>query len=328
MINLVIKKFKIKVQKIQHYFTSVILSFYLPGKFNEQKVYVLTSSPRSGSTLLGQILDEIPDSCSLFEPLQLTHVPEAKQAGFLWRTDIAESKEWVSGKNFFQRIFEGRVINRWTTMEMTLAKSLKAKCMVVKFVRANRLLPWLCNNFSLPAPILLLRHPCAVVASQMSYDYSWSNIQRPEIPEYIKAYPKFVELIEQANTELEFLTIVWALDQLPVLLAQTPHPWMIVTYEDLVLQPETTLKRISNEWNVNINMEKALAKLKKPSTVVSTSGISGVSGWQKKLTPEQITTILHIVHGFGLSFYTEQNSIDYEKLYDEQLAEQIKQVGC
>lgn len=320
-----LNKISRKYTKIKKYITSAILSYYLPGKFDESKVYILTSSPRSGSTLLGQILDEIPQSCPLFEPLQLNHVPEAKAAGFSWRTYVHPDQEWDTGKQFFKKIFEGRIINRWTTMEMSLIKAIKANSMVVKFVRANRLLPWLCNNFSLPTPILLVRHPCAVVASQVNYDHAWSNIERPEIPEYIQQYPKFVEIIEQANSEIEFLTITWVLDQLPVFLSETPECWMIITYEDLVLQPEKTLHRISKQWQVDLNMERALAKLQKPSTVVSTSGISGVSGWQKKLTQDQISLILGIVHAFGLSFYSNQENIDHSKLNDAAL--RIKQAG-
>lgn len=313
--------------KIKKHITSFILSYYLPGKFDESKIYIITSSPRSGSTLLGQVLDEIPKSCPLFEPLQLNYVPEAKAAGFSWRTYVHPDKEWGRGKAFFHKIFEGRVINPWTTMEMSLTKAIKANCMVVKFVRANRLLPWLCNNFTIPKPILLLRHPCGVVASQLNYDHAWSDIQRPEIPEYIQQYPKFIEIIEEANSEIEFLTITWILDQLPVLLSETPERWMIITYEDLIRQPEKTLKYISNQWQVNLNTEKALAKLHKPSTVVSTSGISGVNGWQKKLTKEQINTILKLVHAFGLSFYSYQDNIDYLQLHDSAMALRIKQAG-
>ena len=323
-----LSKFSRKYKKIKKHITSGLLSYYLPGRFDESKVFVLTSSPRSGSTLLGQILDEIPQSCPLFEPLQLNYVPEAKSAGFSWRTYVHPEQEWNAGKKFFHKIFEGRIINSWTTMEMSLTKAIKANCMVVKFVRANRLLPWLCNNFTIPKPILLLRHPCGVVASQLNYDHAWSDIQRPEIPEYIQQYPKFIEIIEEANSEIEFLTITWILDQLPVLLSETPERWLIITYEDLILQPEKTLKCISNQWKVNLNTEKALAKLHKPSTVVSTSGISGVNGWQKKLTKEQINTILNLVHAFGLSFYSKKENIDHSQLNDVEATQRIiKQAG-
>jgi hypothetical protein len=318
---------KRKYKKIQNIVTSFLLSHLLVNRFDEEKVFILTSSPRSGSTLLGQILDEIPESCSLFEPLQLTHVPEAEKAGFSWRTYVSPKSQWQSGYDFFSKIFQGRVINRWTAMEMTFFKSLAAKRMVIKFVRANRILPWLCQNFALHPPVLLLRHPCAVVASQLNYDYAWNNIERPEVPEYIQDYPKFVEIIENANSELEYLTIMWVLDQLPVLLSSAPNPWLIVTYEELILRPEETINLIADKWQVNIDMEKALLKLKKPSMVVSTSGISGINGWQRKLTKEQISTILSIVHAFGLFFYDCEEDALYHKLNSDELAKMIKESG-
>lgn len=317
-----------KIRKLEKSLSSFALSCILSGRFKENNIYILTSSPRSGSTLLGQVLDEIPHSCSLFEPLQLQHVPEAKKAGFTWRTYVNPEQTWQSGYQFFTKIFQGRVINRWTAMEMQFFKAIKAKCMVIKFVRANRILPWLCRNFSLKPPILLLRHPCAVVASQLNYDYSWNSIERPEIPEFIKDYPKFIEIIENANTDIEYLTIMWVLDQLPVFLAQNPNPWFIVTYEELILRPEDTINRIADKWQVQINLEKALLKLEKPSTVVSTSGISGINGWQRKLSKEQISTVLSIVEAFGLSFYSYQDEIDYQKLNELDVAERIRKAGC
>jgi len=40
------------------------------------------------STWLGNLLCSVPNSCVLFEPLQLQHVPEAKSAGFSWRSYV------------------------------------------------------------------------------------------------------------------------------------------------------------------------------------------------------------------------------------------------
>jgi len=324
---LMLGAYKNKYKKAKKRLLSLCLSYYLPGNFNEKSVLILTSSPRSGSTLLGQVLDEIPDTCPLFEPLQLTYVPEAKQAGFSWRTYVHPMTNWNEGFSFFKRIFEGRVINRWTSIEMSFIKAISAKRMVIKFVRANRILPWLCQNFALCPPILLLRHPCAVVASQISYGEIWQNIERPEIPNYIKDFPRFIKIIEEANSELEFLTIIWVLDQLPPLLTPHPTPWFIVTYEELVLRPEQTIARITDKWDVEINVDNALLKLKKPSMVVSKSGISGVDGWKKKLSQEQISTILNIVESFGLSFYSNRDEADYERLHAVTLASHIKQLG-
>ena len=88
---------------------------YLAGRFDEQRVLILTSSPRSGSTLLGQVLAAIPNTCTLFEPLNLASVPEAERAGFSWRTYVASNKRWPEGEAFLRQVFEGRVCLLYTS---------------------------------------------------------------------------------------------------------------------------------------------------------------------------------------------------------------------
>ncbi len=56
-----------------------ILSFTKP-KFNDySKVMIISGSPRSGTTWLGELISNIPKSIMLFEPLNLNHNPKALQ---------------------------------------------------------------------------------------------------------------------------------------------------------------------------------------------------------------------------------------------------------
>lgn len=302
-----------------------MLRSVLGGRFDEKKVYILTSSPRSGSTLLSQVLKVIPDSCVLFEPLQLEHVPQAKAAGFTWRTYVEREKDWPEGKEFLKRVFEGEVLNDWTSREMSFLEAIRSKRMIVKFVRANRVLPWICYNFSVPAPVLLLRHPCAVVASQINY--GWKGASVPRYPRYLEGYPEFQAALAGVEGDEEYLAATWALDQLPALLDEAPHPWTVVTYEELVLRPDETLARIFTKWGIKVDIEEALRKISKPSRVVSSSGVSGVSGWKKKLTKEQSDRILRTVNRFGIGFYSRDDEADYKVLHSKQLSKVISAAG-
>jgi len=275
--------------------------------------------------MLGQVLGAIPDSCILFEPLHLKNVPEAETTGFSWRTFVAPEEQWPEGEEFLKRVFEGKIVNDWTAKETSFREAYKSKRMIIKFVRANRLLPWICQKFAVPSPILLLRHPCAVIASQLNY--GWKNATRRGAPIYLDEYPIFQAALSEAEGDEEYLAAVWALDQLPPLLQQTPCPWTIVTYEELVLRPEATLLKIFDKWNMKIDMDDALSRLKKPSSVVSRSGISGINGWKKSLTNEQISRVLRTVNSFGLSFYSINDEADYSYLHSDQLAQHIRKAG-
>lgn len=272
------------------------------------------------------MLGAIPNACTLFEPLHLTQVPEAKDAGFSWRTFASRDQEWTEGESYLRRVFEGRVINSWTAREISLRQAWCAKTLIVKFVRATRLLPWICHKFDIRPPILLIRHPCAVVASQLNY--GWKEFaKRPESTPYLQAYPRYKISLDKTEECEEHLAASWALDYLPALMEQPPHPWILITYEELLLYPEKTLATIQDRWGLQFGMDEALSRLMKPSSTVSHSGISGISGWRKTLSRTQISRVLNTVQSLGISFYADSEEANYEELYRSDLASRIQHFG-
>lgn len=208
---------------------------------------------------------------------------------------------------------------------MSFRKAYKSERLIIKFVRANRLLPWIRHRFEAP-PILLLRHPCAVIASQLNY--GWKNAIRPKEPRYLKEYPEFRNALSETKGDEEYLAALWALDQLPTLCQRTPHPWTIVTYEEFLLRPDESLLRIIDKWNLEIDMNEAMSRIKVPSSVVSRSGNSGITGWRNTLNDEQNSRVPSTVNSFGLSFYSsDNNEADYSNLYSRELSQLIRKAG-
>jgi len=70
-----------------------------------------------------------------------------------------------------------------------------------------------------------------------------------------------------------------------------------------------------------------MSRLKTPSSVVYSSGISGIDGWKKKLPEKQKSKILNTIESFGLGFYSQHAEPDYNGLYSDQLPEQIQRAG-
>ncbi|MCA9118222.1 MAG: hypothetical protein KDA79_24290, partial [Planctomycetaceae bacterium] len=208
------------------------LTEILAGRFRVEDALTLTSSPRSGSTWLAETLTTIPRSCFLAEPLHLGWVPEARAAGFSWRTWVSADAKWPAGEHFLRSVFEGRVVNEITLERLNLDEVRKVRRLIVKFVRVGRLLPWLCRTFPLPAPILLIRHPCAVVTSQLKAG-KWNDVSTVDAPGYVHEFPAFQTALAQLNSLEERLAAQWALDQLPPLLEVQSRPWQMVTYEEL-----------------------------------------------------------------------------------------------
>ena len=167
----------------------------------------------------------------------------------------------------------------------------------------------MCSKYNLAPPVFLIRHPCAVVASQMNY--GWLGQRRPIVPAYIEKFPMFKRAIAELERPEEYLAAEWVLDQLPALFQPQPHPWTIVTYEELLLNPEPTVSRITKSWNLEIDMPRAMSRLKRPSTTVSKSGIRGIGGWKNDLSNLQVSMILDTIRKFGIRFYGEDAEADY-----------------
>jgi hypothetical protein len=261
----------------------------------------------------------------LFEPLNLSDVPEAAAAGFDWSTYRLPGTPWPEGEAYLSAVFEGRIVNEWTARELSLAGAIRSDRLIVKFVRANRLLPWLCERFELPAPILLFRHPCAVVASQLRY--GWNNIIRPSCPGFLDDYPAFRASLAATDSREAYLAASWCLEYLPALLAPAPVPWMVLTYEELLLRPKATLDTIASHWNLRFDMTQVIKRLQTPSSTVSSTGIAGVNGWQRTLSPAQVSRILATTHAFGLSFYDTHHEPDYASLRCPGLSDRLASMG-
>lgn len=320
------QKYLSRMNKLKGSLRPLAFRPFLAGRFDERSVLLLTSSPRSGSTWLGNVLRAIPKSCVLFEPLHLTHVPEAKEAGFTWRTYVPPQTRWPEGEAFLKRIFEGRVINEWTLREMSFREAVQSRTMIIKCVRATRLLPWLCQTFPIRAPIFLIRHPCAVIASQLK-SAEWRTAKRPPPPPYIEDYPVFSSHLSKSEGVEGHLAALWALDQLPPLMVEAPHPWRIVTYEELFLRPTETVAKICQTCSLPIDMDRAMASIREPSAVVHSSGISGISGWRRQLTGRQVSRIIDTIQGFGIRFYTDDLEPDYDNIAGGRSAQQIREAG-
>ena len=301
-----------------------LLKRALAGRFGEGSVLIQSSSPRSGSTLLSQVLAAIPRTCVLFEPELVNYVPEAEAAELNHRIYV-EPGDFLACRRALlrSRFFRPRDQQMDRRPDVPRRRAHPTNDYQVR--SCNRLLPWMCSKYNLAPPVFLIRHPCAVVASQMNY--GWLGQHRPIVPAYIEKFPMFKRTIAELEHPEEYLAAEWVLDQLPALFQPQPHPWTIVTYEELLLNPEPTVSKIAQSWNLEIDMDRAMSRLKRPSTTVSKSGIRGIGGWKNDLSNLQVSMILDTIRKFGIRFYGEEAEADYTLLHSNRLAADIRRVG-
>lgn len=206
-----------------------------------------------------------------------------------------------------------------------ILKRLFAKKPLVKFIRANRLLPWIANNFQVKGIYLIIRHPCATIASQLKTFYK-NGFPTSRKLQLLSEVSKIKELrnnellikkLHTLETPEEILATVWSVDYFIPLYYQRMFKWHTIVYEKLVLHPEGELKNIFSYIGEKVP-EKAYSKIRIPSITTRDQRFIGTSRqltkWKEELSEKQIKNILKVVHWFGLDFYTEDPKLDYNAL--------------
>ncbi|MFC1868978.1 sulfotransferase domain-containing protein [Thermodesulfobacteriota bacterium] len=307
----------------------------LSRKYDIRKTIIISGVHRGGTTwLLEILLNSLPLPCGISEPLSLTSSKyqdkRIKELNFSPKQYIEVKQDWKDAEALMKDVLTGANINLFNVFSDSILeyfkKMTKSNIYIVKFCRANRMLEWMVNKFKLNNTILLIRHPCAVVASQLSHG-GWNNVIRNSIVEYPVVNQKFVDkepwvkkIIKDCKAPEEKLALTWCLDFFIPLSVVEPHPWILTSYEKLVQNGEEELNKIIKRLgyktpkDINKYLEKPSSSTRFDSNV--TKGRNRLSGWKEKLDKGQIERILAIVSKFGLDFYTDDLEPDYERLYN------------
>ena len=272
---------------------------------------------RSGSTWLAEVLSASHGNLQVFEPLHPDYVPRIKDTFPHRQLFINPEKEWPEGKEIFDDILSGKINSPWTLSQATIKNIIPANRLVVKFIRGNLLLDWFTRTNHGLEPILVIRHPCAVIASHIHK--GWQPSKKAILKNsYFDTCPEIKKKCEQLSSIEEVAALSWCMKYHAPLSSPPPYKFILLTYEQLVLNGEFELRKIFSRWSIPVD-ETIFLRLKVPSdTTEANSNIlkneNLLSGWQKKLSNEQVENILNVLKIFNLNFYSKQVEPDYLKL--------------
>ncbi|AFL95195.1 hypothetical protein CL1_0992 [Thermococcus cleftensis] len=293
----------------------------LVHNYRMEDTIAIFGSPRSGSTWLMELLESIPGYKSVFEPFHPRWYPEFGRNGFPYTPYVPDETELAWLGDYLERVFSGRVHARFPYRRPVLPR-LRASKLVVKFVRANTVLPWVAGNFELRGFYFIIRHPCATIASQIATGY-YSRITPEQLANEVRKVEGLEELagrVARLNTEIGRLAAVWAFENYVPLSSERPFPWYTVVYERLIVNPAEELEAVFGHIGEGVP-EGAWKKVKKPSMVTRKSYGKEYIGtpkqllkWKDKLSERQVGEILEVVSWFGLDFYTAEPEPDYDAL--------------
>jgi hypothetical protein len=313
-----------------------LLPFSVRNRFednlNNDSIVSIFAVPRGGSTWLAGILNQIPRSALVWEPL-FRHpryrinflnpfaYSEVRNIGLWWNQHIPEEAEWPEAEDFFRKLFNRELINLKLYRYNTIRTIPGSELFIFKFCFGNLLLPWLCARFNI-RPILLVRHPCAVIASQLNYgafDYMKKNpqINVPRWTRFYEYYLPFERILEDIKTPEESLAVRWAMANIyPLQHKHNNKKWLTVSYESLVKNPEEELNRIKEWTRKDISVsERMLNTASFTSHKNRIDPQKQLAAWKDKLSKEQIRNILRVIRLVGIDFYDEDIMPDKNVLY-------------
>lgn len=286
------------------------------SKYKEQNALVIFSHPRSGSTWLSDLFlkNRDRDYLTVYEPLGM-YVPSIKKMKlFRWQY-VPENESWESLYDYFDKILRG-VFNPFIILKRDKKLLFKSNQIMIKFIKGNALLPWFVKHFKTRTPILLLRHPCAVVASQLNYkgkpeqflhDYFRENFYTHRFSEYLRPYD---DILQRLETMEEKLAATWCLSHItPLHHHKNNIDWITVYYEELLAHPKEEIQRVFQRVDTPLS-STLLNEISSPSfTSVNQRKKINVDEqlgkWKTQLTEKQVNSILDVLKKFNITCYND-----------------------
>ncbi len=294
---------------------------------------------RGGSTWFTDLLLRIPGTAKIDDPTYMGYyqtnnampaswepkLHRLNDLGFYFYQPIPEDAEWEEARQFFIDLFQRQIWHPLIVQETDLQALKAADRFVYKINNGHLFLPWLCQQLEM-TPVLFLRHPCAVVASQLKFFVFRKVLDDPmfRVPSsfrYHEFYQPYSEILTSVKTPEEALAAQWCINFLHTAHhSQNDRWWVTMTYERLLLDKEAEMGRLFAALSLEAPADFFDGFFKPVNTDKSSAAHyrdpqQQLSQWKETLSAEQIKNILQVVKAFGITAYGESIEPDYSQLY-------------
>jgi hypothetical protein len=266
------------------------------GKGDHRSSVFLAGSGRSGTTWLSEIINHRRGYRYVFEPFNPREVgpfghfrtkqylrPDDQREKFLKPARLA-----LTGglRDPWTDRFNGRIV---------------ARRRLIKDIRANLLLGWMRAHFPGMPIILLLRHPCAVVASRLALGWRDNLSETMEQRELVEDFLLPMEAeIRAANDDFERHLFLWCIDNYVPLKQFGPQDVHLTFYENLLARPEAELQALFSFLGEDFD-DRVYRRLSRPSPMSrKNTPCPSTEGWRIRVSAHQLERTMEILRLFGL----------------------------
>lgn len=315
-------------------FLDILRTKILRRKSKINETIVIFGTPRSGTTWIMEVINEIRKGVFLFEPLNKKWFPiihdyyEPPRPLLLKDNSNDAIREFFH--NFLTDAFQGKIYSKQPFLRRdfkTIKQRIFSNKLIVKFVRGNRMIPWIQDNFDLKKIILIIRNPLTTIASQLKRGITgyFGRLDSHKI-ETVKKQTKELDFlpddikqqIENFEKEEEILAVMWALDYYIPLKFCDLEDLHLIIYENFMIDKEKALNELYRQLNLK-ETENPIDRefLDKPSMLgvktYTNDQEKQLNKWQEILSEDQVENILHVLEIFGMDFYNKNPVINKEK---------------
>lgn len=283
---------------------------------DEAKVVVGTG--RSGTTWLMEVLGSDPRTLPVFEPLHGWRTPASELTSIGGFHALDRHAHHPELEAYLRRVFQGRMLNRWTVRDASVRQILGAERAVAKMIRMCAAVGWFEATFPSIPVVAVVRHPCAVVASMARAEGRW---ELP--PTFLREYARAAlgvdadELIgDDGDDDLVRYATLWAIDNAALLRNSSPERTLIVGFEELLAAPRVQLERVAAHLGLDLDLDRI--DLTRASSTTGRAGqVPGadqLGRWRNRLDDRHIARTLDIARQAGAVGITDDPMPDFDTM--------------
>jgi hypothetical protein len=187
---------------------------------------------------------------------------------------------------------------------------------LIKCIRANLMLGWVAAHFE-SRIALLMRHPGAVVESQLRFAEHWDPfwvLERYRTDEALMqgALRPYADFLKRGLSRAGALTANWCIENLVPASEAAQNGYCVMFYEELLEQPQAEWRRLTDSLGLKYVPDSHL--LNEPSQQAArkwgrhrsetASYERSYSHWRERLPSGVLDQIASVLDAFGVTFYS------------------------
>lgn len=301
-----------------------LLNLHRPGLL--PNVFV-ASLPRSGSTWLMELIWSQPGFKHCNEPTDLRNPYVRKHLGLSEWHQLYSDRAVDSLHDYFASFCQGHLGFMNPRPFQRYYRPFTSRIVFKVIHGCEDRLNWFRDSFN-GRIVYLVRHPIAVSLSREGYPTLPALLNGPYRQHFSSDELRYADKIYRSGTKLEHGILSWCM-QTAIPLRQAADDWVVASYEQLILEPEPIIHRLSATLQLP-EPQRMLDQLATPSRSVRKSDGSTkklldaehsmraqrlVEKWRDRVSDDEERRAMDILRWFEIDIYQSGDTLPSDHIW-------------